>query len=892
MNNFHAQSVEEVLRKLNTTQAGLSGEEARARLARYGKNEFPKPKKPSPFTALLGEFKSTFVYVLIAAAILSFFSGKRTDAAIIAAIVVANAAIGFAQRRKAEHAIEALENMLVDTANIWRDGELVIVPIEEIVPGDMMALEEGDRIPADGRVVSEINLRTDESALTGESFPEDKDVEPLPADTPLADHTNIVFMGTIVVAGKGIAVAVSTGTQTAFGQIALDIRRIARPKTHFEKRLSQLALHMGIFAFAGAVITFAVGLLLRGIDFLEIFVFSIAALVAGVPEGLPAVVTIVLASGVWRMARKAAIVRRLAAVETLGVATVILTDKTGTLTQNMMTVESIALSDGRVFTVSGAGWDPHGEFFESGKTVEPRDIPELWNVLEVGTVVNAAKLVKRAEVYEPVGDPTEVALIVAGEKAGSNAARSMQDAYRVIAELPFTHDRGFRAALLEDVKSHTRFIGAVGAWERLAACCMVPTEKSALRTLEQRVTEFSERAMRVLAVGCEMVPADTAAIGDEHVKNLMLLGVVGMRDPLRPETKDAIARTHEAGIRVVMQTGDHPLTALAIAKEAGIVPMHGTLAHDVRTESQLMELSDVIFEQTVRSIQVFARITPKIKLRIVQALQRHGGVVAVTGDGVNDAPALKQADIGIAMGKHGTDVAREASEIVLADDNFASLVHAIEEGRVVFANVRKTAFYLLTTNVAEAVTIVATMLFGFPLPLLPIHVLWLNLVTDGLPVVALALEPGEEHVLREKPRKASEPILTKSVAPPLVFTALLMSVGSILLFKYSLSDGIEKARTVAFTAMALFQLLNALNMRSLTRSLFHKAAHSGILWKALAGAFLLQAMTLAIPSLRNLFHFELLTAYEWLLIVGVAASILVFGELYKLVLRRQRMLHA
>lgn len=883
---FHAQTVEAVLRALATAHQGLSLAETKRRLGQDGPNELPESSKPTPFSMFLREFRNAFVYVLLAAAALSVLIGKTTDAAAILAIVAANAGIGFLQRRKAERTIDALKKMLIDTTKVLREGQLTQIPTREVVRGDIIVLETGERVPADARLIKAENLRTDESTLSGESVPEDKAIEPLPPQTPLADRTNMVFAGTTVVAGEGHGIAVATGTNSALGQIAAAVRTIQRKPSRFQQHVDRLALQMGLLAAIGALTTFLIGFLGRGMAFLDIFVFSIASLVGSIPEGLPAVIAITLATGAWRMAKRNAIVRNLEAVETLGAATVILTDKTGTLTENVMTVEEIALGNGERFSVSGKGWEGRGTFFREGAVTNPHEIPELRKLLEVGAVVNNAKVVRSTGHYEVIGDPTEAALIVLAEKAGIAQVSAREDV-SVISELPFDHERGWRAKLIEHHATGEREIGVVGAWERLVALAdrvavpagTAPLDGMRRQQLERQAEILAARAMRILAIGWRPIPRGpdgALTLNPDHVRGLTLGGIVGIRDPLRAEVPEAIANTAQAGVRTIMHTGDHPLTALAIAEEAGIL-----------TEQDLENLSGEELKRATRETSVFARISPAKKLRIVEALQEQGEIVAATGDGANDAPALKRADIGIAMGKRGTDVAREASDMVLADDNFASIVQALEEGRTVFANVRKTSFYLLTTNIAEVITIVTTLLLGLPLPLLPIHVLWLNLITDGPPVIALAMEPGEHAIRHDRPRKANEPILTKSVIPLLLSTALLMTLGTTALFAQALEGGLGKARTVAFMTMAFFQLANLLNMRSLSASIFgHKGFGKSKIFLALAGAVLLQLGTIAIAPLRNAFQVETLRPADWGRIALVALSIIAFGELYKIWRRR------
>lgn len=875
--NFHALKIERVLEIFQSNPAGLSSEEAKKRQIRFGENKLPEEKKIHPVLIFFKQFQSALVYVLIGAALVSYFIGAFIDVYIITAVIVGNAAIGFFYQRRAEHVIETLKKLIVVSAKVYRDGELLRIPFTEVVPGDIIFLENGDKVPADGRLIETKNLLIDESLLTGESFPQEKDTKIFPETTALGDRKNMVWMGTVVVRGQAKAVVTATANQTAIGQIAQSIAAVKREPTHFEIKTRQLAFQMGLIAAAGAFVTFLIGFLGRGVEFSEIFLFSVASLVSGIPEGLPAVLTVVLAVGARRMAAKQAVIRYLPAVETLGVATIIATDKTGTLTQNSMMVKKIVLPQGKEIDVSGSGWEPKGLFSSREIILHPLEDSSLRKLLQIVAICNNGRLIRDEGNIEIIGDPTEAALVVLAEKAGLKKEELLEEE-RKFDELPFDENNKFRAVLVEHEKHNEIYV--VGAFEKIISLLeMEPKFKS---EIIRRSEELAKKSMRVLAAAYREVSANVKKLSLRNINHLSFAGVVGMTDPPRPEVKEAIAKARQAGVRVVMKTGDHKETAVAVGREIGLLEGLGETDKAALTEEDLLRLSPAEFERAVRTVSIFARLTPAMKMKVVETLQKQGEIVAMTGDGVNDAPALKKADIGVAMGIIGTDVARESSQIVLADDNFASIVNAVEEGRIVFNNVRHTSFYLITTNVAEYVTIIASLFLGLPLPLLPIHVLWLNLITDGTMSTTLAVEPGHNHELQEPPRPAKEGILSKEVLPFIFINALLMAAATIFFFIYALETDINKARTLAFTLMALFQLFNAFNMRSLKKSVFKIGFLSNrYILIGFGTALLLQIAVLYVPFLRESFRFVPLTLTEWLAVVLICSSVLWLGEIYK-----------
>ncbi len=880
-NHFHSKSVEEIFSDLKTSKKGLSEDEAIKRFRKFGANEIPEKKDVNPFFILLKQFNSFLIYILIVAAIISYLVGHFVDVYVIVGVILLNASIGFFQNFKAERAIKALKKLVVPYAKVYREWVLEKVRASELVVGDIIQLEEGDRIPGDARLIEVKNFRTMESSLTGESLPVDKFSGILSRKTGFADRKNMVWMGTFVVSGRALAVIVSTGGNTAIGTIAEDIGKIKTERSHFQKKTDLLAKQMAIIAIIGALVTFLVGYFVRGLQFVEIFLFTIASLVSGIPEGLPAVLAIVLAMGARRMAKRNAIIRNLPATETLGVVSVIVTDKTGTLTENTLDIEKVVTSSGELYGVSGDGWNPKGEFYKKGKKINPLKEEDLKKILRISKICNRASLFKKeGGEYGVIGDPTEAAFAILAEKARINKI----DGEKKIDDMSFDSELRYRASLSE--LNGKKELYVIGAPEEILKKCKyylkgnakVAIDSEYIREFSSKIGRMSGEAIRVLALAYKPVLPTVKSVKREYVKDMIFAGFVGMRDPPRKGVREAVNRAKRAGIRILMVTGDHKETALAIAKEVGIANAESKVV----VGDEIEEINDKELDKIVRETNVFARLTPNMKLRIAGSLQRAGQIVAMTGDGVNDAPALKKADIGISMGIIGTDVARESSEIVLADDNFSSIVNAIEEGRIVFKNTRQASFFLVTTNFAEDVTVVGTLFLGMPLPLLPTQLLWLNLVTDGVSGVSLAMEPGHNDVLDEKPRSAKENILNKDIIPFVVLMFGLMAVLTILFFKYHLPYSIEKARTAAFSVMAFTQLFNFLNMRSLKKSVFKIGFMSnkfGVF--ALGASVLFTIMALYVPFFQGLFNFVSLGFLELVLIIGVSSLVLWGGEIYK-----------
>lgn len=895
MKNAHAQPIESVAKAFSTDiDRGLGEEEAAARLQEYGPNELPEEKKRSVLLLFLKQFHSTLTYILFAAAALSCFVGEYKDAIGILIAVLIDVIFGFVQERRAESAITKLRVMIVQEASVMRNGNLHRIPARDIVPGDVVMLSEGDKIVADARLVEVKDLRMSEASLTGESSPVHKAAGMVGEDTPMADMSDMVWMGTSVVAGNARAVVVETGVRTEFGRIAESLREIERDKTPFELRINRLGKKLGLWAIALSLVVLAAGLL-RGFPIGGMFFFAVAMMVSVIPEGLPAVLAVVLAIGVRRMARRNAIVRHVPSVETLGVTDVICTDKTGTLTENKMTVREIATANHDLH-VTGEGWHPEGDFVLDGNPIRTSEIGELDMLLKAATLCNRASLEWKGERAGIVGDPTEGALVVMGAKAGLDK-RSLRKDYVLIDEIPFSSARKYQAVLEEHTDlsdKRSRYMFVVGAYDVLVkkmGSVMVKGKKcgmdAGLRGQFDRANDrMAGEAMRVICVAYKKVPVGQNAISDDDTEDLTLLGLVAMIDPPRDGVDRAIERCRSAGVRVIMITGDQKATAVAIGREIGLID--GADGQAVLTENDIDDITDEELREKVQDTAIFARVTPKTKLRIVSALQEMDHIVAMTGDGVNDAPALKKASIGISMGISGTDVSREVADMVLADDNFVSIVNAIEEGRTVFQNVKNTTAFLFMTNAGEVVTVLGSLLVGLPLPLLPTQILWMNLVTDGFPDVALATEPTDKNVLNEPPRRKGAPVLTKNIFVLTALTSALMCVGTLVLFSWALKSGdLAYARTVAFTTMAVFQLWNVFNMRSMRESLFTLGLWSNmfVFWGVVA-SLALQVAVIYIPALSSVFRTVPLGIMEWFIIVAVSSSVFFAVEIYKVFYRR------
>jgi Ca2+-transporting ATPase len=882
--DWYAIESSEVLKKLGASDKGLSVAQVSERRQRFGVNSIEAEEGEGPLKLLVRQINNPLIYLLMGAAIISLVTGHKIDAGVIAGVVVLNTILGFIQEWRAEGALAALREMSAPHAKVLRDADRKDIEASEVVPGDILLLETGDRVPADALVLSSEDLHVDESALTGESQPVAKKPTVLPENTPVADRVNMVWMSTHVTGGRGRAVVVETGMQTQMGRIAGEVRSTEREQTPLQKRMSKLGLLLGILGIGLAGVVFVLGLL-RGYEFLEMLLFAVAVAVSAIPEGLPAVISVTLALGVRRMARRHAIIRRLPAVETLGSTTVICSDKTGTITKNQMTVQKV-WAGAKGYDVTGEGYAPEGKLqTEDGKPISPLPVA-LRQLLEIGVLANNAKVRSHEGEWRVEGNPSEGALVVVGLKAGMDEGRMRNESAR-IKELPFSSDRKYMATL-QQTGGDRRRLYVKGASDRIVNYCThilmddrrVELNEALREQLEQVNEAYSNQALRVMAGAYREWPKDKEEVTFQDAEQgLTLAGFWGMIDPPRAESVQAVADAKSAGIHPVMITGDHAVTALAIARQVGIARDGGRAL----TGRDIDELQKPDLANAALEAGVFGRVSPAHKLKILEALKEKGEVVAMTGDGVNDAPALKGADIGVAMGMAGTAVAKEAADMVLTDDNFATIVHAVEEGRIIFSNIRRVIFFLLTTNLGEVLTLIGALVIGLDLPLTAVMILWVNLVTDGACTIPLGVEPKHGDVLKQPPIARNEPVLNWSYLRRMMILTPIMAIGTLGLFYYEMKSGnFDHAQTIAFTTMAAFQWFHAFNARSHYQSIFKIGVFSNrwLLW-GVSAAILLQIATIHTPVGRMLFGTTPLSLVDWLLIVLVTSSIWVVDEILK-----------
>ena len=886
------------------TERGLAGREVERRHTELGPNELPEAPPPSLVKLFLSQFTSIIVWVLIGAAILSGLLEDWLDAAAILAIVLLNGVLGFIQEFRAERSLAALRKMSVATARVFRDGVLRSIPARELVPGDLILLEAGDRIPADARLIYTTNFQTQEASLTGESTPVEKGVDVLSqTDLPLAERTNMVFMGTVAVSGKARALVVATALRTELGRIAAMIQKATeaeRAETPLQRRLEQFGYTLLWLALGVVTVVFLLGYL-RGEPAVLMLLTAVSLAVAAVPEGLPAVVTITLALGVTRMVSRHALIRKLPAVETLGSATVICSDKTGTLTKNEMTVTRLFAGD-RVFEVTGEGYEPVGEIREAISssphplplTPDPSRLPPgLHELLAAAVLCNGAILREEEGTWRILGDPTEGALLVVAAKAALTI-ETLESAYHFLGEVPFDPERKMMTIVRRTADGPAAYVK--GAPDVLLRHC---THRLAMDGTTEPLTEsirsaildanasFAHQALRVLAMARRRLDREPGVYRAQELEDqLVFLGLAAMKDPLRPEAKAAVQACHDAGIQTVMITGDHKDTAVAIAEE--LRGVKGSIQS--LSGMELDRLSDDELVRTVDEVAVYARVSAEHKLRIVKAWKARGAIVAMTGDGVNDAPAVKAADIGVAMGITGTDVTKEAADMVVTDDNFASIAAAVEEGRGIFDNIRKTIYFLLSCNVSEVLVMLFATLIGLPLPLLPIQILWMNLVTDGFPALALAVDPKSPDLMKQPPRRPEARLLDGGTLLAIGAQGVMLGAISLGAFAYSLyglHQEVEQARTVAFTVMVIAQLVHAFNCRSERLSLFQVG-----LWtnRPLLLAFSLslgiQVAVLTVPAAASIFKVAPLPIEDWALMGAMGFLPFPLMELMKALRRR------
>ena len=855
-------------------QNGLTSEEAKNRLEKYGLNQLPEQKAEPAYKIFLRQFSSFIIWVLIAAAVIALIVGEVIDASAIGFIILLNAILGFVQEYQAEKSLVALRKLSAPTSKVIRDGQLQGIPSKELVPGDLVLLEAGDNVPADGRIVQSVQLATQEAVLTGESLPVKKNSKVLEKKVlSLGDRENFVFQGTITVAGKGYFVVTETGSSTELGKIASLLQKGTEEKTPLQKNLEKLGHKLVLMCLLIVIAVFLLGLT-RGYTFISILLIALSLAVAAIPEGLPAVVTIALSMGVQRMAKRNALVRRLPSIETLGCASVICTDKTGTLTKNEMTVSKIWINE-RFVNVTGTGYEPIGQFEYENKILNPKDINELMLALKIGTLCNNANLQKIEDNWQITGDPTEGALLVVAHKAELKK-ELLEPENPTIQEFPFSSERKIMSMLRKNNKQNILFVkGAPDVILNLSETVLVNGNKVSLsEELRKKIIEanktLASQALRVLAVAFREISNDAKEILEE---NLTFVGLLGMLDPPRPEVKDAIETCKKAGIQTVMITGDHKETAIAVANSIGLIERDSISLNG----AELDEMSDHDLKNIVRKVTVYARTSAEHKLRIVKAWKEQNEVVAMTGDGVNDAPALKKADIGVAMGITGTDVTKEASDIIITDDNFASIVNAVKEGRGIYDNIIKFINYLLSSNIAELLVIFAAMAIGFTDPqgypfvsLTAIQLLWMNLVTDGFPAIALAVDPIDPTAMNKSPRKFSEPILTFQFATQLIIISSIIAIGTITACHSRLSESASLAHTMAFTTMILLEFVRV----QVIRSQYHISIFSNPwLIASLSFSLLLQLGVIYLSPLQKVFKTVPLGINEWLIVFTITIAV-------------------
>jgi Ca2+-transporting ATPase len=922
---WHAKSVEDTLRDLNANENGLTSEEVEARRKTYGYNELKEKKRRTALQMFLGEFKDIFILLLLAATVLSAgigyyesigtgegFLETYTDTITITIIVVLVAVSGFVQEYRAEKAIEALKRLTAPKARVIRDGRETMIPAREVVPGDLLVLEAGDTVPADARVLQAIELKSDEAVLTGESTPVNKALDIVSPDAAVAERKDMLFMATHTIYGRGKAIVTSIGMGTEFGRIAELVQEAEEEETPLQRKLDRFAKKIAYGVIALATVIFVLELFAEGLGikaFIDAFMISISLAISVVPEGLPAIVTITLALGAREFARRHAIIRKLSSTESLGATTVICSDKTGTLTKGEMTVRRIY--DGQFIDVTGVGYEPKGEFKVGNEPINPLESPDLSLTLTIGSLCNNAKLEKDNGSWHIIGDPTEGALIVSAVKAGLELSE-LEKRYPRIGEIPFTSEKK-RMTTIHSSPDGGKIAFMKGAPEIVLELSTQIFEDGKERQLtgnkRRELLDINEKlaseALRLLGMAYKKLPSGLKEFREENIeKGMVFVGLEGMIDPPREEAIEANKRCEQAGIKTVMITGDHKLTATAVAKEIGMMKEDST----VLTGVELDQMSDEEFQEKVKNVAVYARVSPEHKLRIVGAWKKRGQIVAMTGDGVNDAPAVKSADIGISMGISGTDVTREASDMVLTDDNFATIVRAVEEGRVIYDNIRKYARFLISCNFDEVLVIGSFALLAglagaggevfFPVPLLPAMLLWINLVTDGAPAVSLALDPPEEDVMKRRPRKSGEGILHGMTAF-IIVSFILQSAGTILLFALNFyifpthpwgwPNGpfieanriltLDEARTTAFVQATLFELFVVWNCRSEKRSVWRMGRDAlKNKWFVIAEIVSI-GTTLAIPYIpitASMFHLVPLTSLDLVQVILVASWALFF----------------
>ena len=890
--HWHTLPAEVVRQRLQTGPGGLRNAEAGRRLALHGPNRLAPPKRRGPLLRLLLQFHNILLYVMLGAAVVTAALGHWVDTGVLLAAVVINAIIGFIQEGRAEAALDAIRAMLAPRATVIRDGKRHDIDAADLVPGDLVALGSGDRVPADLRLVIVNNLRVEEAALTGESLPVEKGTEAVAHDAALGDRYGMAYSGTLVVHGQATGIVVAIGVATELGKINQMLAGIHSLSTPLLRQIDRFGrvLAMAILAMAGA--TFLLGTLWRGHAAAEMFMMVVALAASAIPEGLPAIMTVTLALGVQRMARRKAIIRHLPAVETLGSVTVICSDKTGTLTRNEMTVQRVVCA-GHVFDVGGIGYAPVGDLSVDGHIIDIERYPALSMAIRAAVLCNDAHLREEDGLWRVLGDPTEGALLVLGRKAGLSQEDG-EKSWPRLASIPFESEHRFMATQHRDAEGEP-WIFAKGAPERILDICARQLGHDGERALDadywrRMATDTAAQGLRLLALAAKRTAPANGPLGFADMEEgYTLLALIGMVDPPREEAIEAVGECHRAGIRVKMITGDHVETARAIGAQLAIGIGKPTI-----TGAEVSMMDDAALRRVAMEVDVFARASPEHKLRLVQALQDDGQVVAMTGDGVNDAPALKQADVGVAMGMKGTEAAKEAADMVLADDNFATIAAAVRVGRGVYDNLKKFILFMLPTNGGEALVVIAAILFELALPLTPAQVLWINMVTSSTLGLALAFEPAERNVMARPPRPPGEALLSGFFVWRVLMVSFLMMTGALGLFLWELGIGtsIETARTMAVNAIVAAEMFYLINSRYVFASVLNRAGLSGNRYAllAIAACIPLQLAFTHAPAMQNIFGSADLSALEWLKVLGAGLLVFCLAELEKFAIRRTRLL--
>ncbi len=912
MKSYHRLPLRTILQELDTNENGLSLTKVNERLELYGPNLLEAPKKVNPIIKFLKQFANLLIVILIITGIICFFIPDHfTDGIVIFLVVVLNAIIGYIQEYRAEKAIFALKRLSAQEANVIRDGKTSKVSAADLVRGDLIIISAGNKIPADCRVLSEDSLEIDESILTGESLPVSKNAKDEPKDLPLADRKNMLYMGTIVTAGEGRGIVVESGMGTEIGQITKIVMEEESVNTPLTNQLNSLGKFLALFALCIGIILFFLVWYNRSFELtfnalVDPLLTGISIMVAVIPEGLPVVVALTLTIGMQMMAKRNAIVRRLTGVETLGCTTYICTDKTGTLTKNEMTVKKL-YQDGKLYEVSGEGYSSIGEYFYSKSRIKPLQNSGLEKILKFGLLCNDVKLVKNKE-NETIGSPTDRAIFYASLKSGFKY-NEVLNSLPQFAKIPFSSEKKFMVTFHSIPNNDHVLVLIKGAPETILDLCKfeysndqeVPLFDKKIKTIQNMNLKLGMQSFRVISVAYSKIKLNELIIpsktDQKNMKEFLrqtikftFIGMFALWDPPRPEVKASIKLCNSAGINVVMVTGDQPATAIAVGKKIGLYKK----GDPIMTGLDLDVIKPKRFEKVVKDIRIFARVSPQHKTKIVNSLKRHGEVVAMTGDGVNDAPALAKADIGIAMGIGSSDVARDASTMILTDNNFATIVNAVEEGRKIYSNIKRFVRYQVSTNIGAILLFILAITMGLPIPLFPVLLLWINLLIDGPPAIALGMEPVTQNVMNLPPRPKKEHILKPEIILSILLLGSVMAIGTIFVFKFGLDTygytetGIKTARTIAFTTFVIFQLLNVLNCKSETESIFSKNIISNkFILLAIVVCLLLQLLIIYVPVVQNIFHTAPLNLIDWGLILSIVVSIIIVEEISKYIRRNQ-----